>query len=62
MDEETLARRVAQICGPHSAAAQALNLLDRRRAAGEAVVIVQHQKAWIVAPKTPVNSMPTQGR
>lgn len=34
---ETLVRTTADICGPHSAAAQALKNADERRAAGQEV-------------------------
>jgi len=51
-DEEALARQVADIIGPNSAAALALAELKRRRDAGEAVQIFSHQKSWFVRPVT----------
>ncbi len=48
--QEALARQVATIIGPASAAAMALTESERRRQAGEAVQIFSHQKSWFVGP------------
>jgi len=48
IDAETQARMVALIIGPNSAAAQALALLEQRRAAGESVAIFAQGKSWFV--------------
>lgn len=66
MDDETLARMTAKVIGPNSGAAKALALLDRRRAAGEDVVIFEHDKAWYVGPKSAADTVaafkpPVQG-
>ena len=49
-DHEELARRCAHIIGPFSAAALALQELDRRRKAGEEVRIYQTGRSWVVVP------------
>ena len=46
-----VARRVAGIIGPQSAAAEALADRDRRIAAGEDPVIICTQKSWHVIPR-----------
>ena len=46
-----LARRVAEICGPGSAAAKALMERDRLTANGEDAVIIQCRKSWLVVPR-----------
>lgn len=62
MSDEELARKSAHILGSSSAAARALEELDRRRAAGEAVEIFNYRKSWIVGPPlevaAPVPSAP----
>lgn len=50
MSDEELARKSAHILGASSAAARALEELDRRRAAGETVEIFNYRKSWIVGP------------
>lgn len=47
-DDEGLARRCAHILGGFSAAALALQELDRRRDAGEEVCIYQTGRSWVV--------------
>ncbi len=47
--EEDGARRIAQIVGPSSAAARALETLDKARAKGLDAVIFREGKSWIVA-------------
>jgi len=49
-DDEGLARRCAHILGGFSAAALALQELDRRRDAGEEVRIYQTGRSWVVGP------------
>lgn len=56
IDEDT-ARRVADICGPHSAHARALSEIAERRAAGEDVVLVTASKAsrrLLIIPRSDV--------
>lgn len=50
IDIEKLARTSAHILGESSAAAMALNELERRRKAGEDVAIFMHKRSWIVGP------------
>lgn len=47
--EEDGARRIAQIVGPASAAARALETLDKARAKGLDAVIFRDWKSWIVS-------------
>lgn len=47
---EELARRVAWVTGDASAAAQAISDLDRRREAGENVIIFRGANCWFVGP------------
>jgi len=47
---EELARKVASVMGEASAAARAIKELERRRAAGEEVVIYIDKRAWLVGP------------
>lgn len=47
--EEEGARRIAAIIGPASAAAKALETLDKARAEGLPAVIWREGKSWIVA-------------
>lgn len=49
--QEDAAHRTAQIIGPASAAQQALNELERRRAAGEDSVVWCYRGRWIVGPR-----------
>jgi len=51
MDDEQLARITANVIGPSSAAAKALETLERRRAAGEDVVIFERKSTWWVGPR-----------
>lgn len=57
-DREQLARRVAQVVGPESAAAAAIAELERRRSAGEVVEIFRINGSWIVGPPLPQEQNP----
>jgi hypothetical protein len=60
--EEDAARRVAHIVGPNSAAAQAIEELERRRAAGEKAYVLRVKRSWVVGPMpgpTPANGVTT---
>lgn len=62
MDDEQLARITANVIGPSSAAAKALESLERRRAAGEDVVIFERKSTWFVGPRPQAaNVTPPQG-
>ena len=50
MNSEELARSVSAILGPASATSRALAELERRRAAGECVEILEFRGSWIVGP------------
>lgn len=50
MTDEALARQLADILGPSSAAAQAVAELDRRRRNGEDAFIARLGKTWLVVP------------
>lgn len=47
---EELARIVAAMLGPSSAAAKALAELEQRRASGEDAIILKDDRLWIVGP------------
>jgi hypothetical protein len=49
--QEDAAHRIARICGRGSAAHQALELLEKRRAAREDSVIWRDARQWIVGPR-----------
>lgn len=50
--EEDAARRIAHIVGPASAAARALETLDKARAKGLPAVIFRDGKTWVVANRS----------
>lgn len=47
--EEDCARRIAEIMGPASSAAKALDMLDKARAKGLQAVIFREGRSWVVA-------------
>ena len=49
-EQEDLARRSAHILGDSSAAASALDELERRRVSGEDVSIYLIDRVWVVGP------------
>jgi hypothetical protein len=51
-----LARRIAIICGPRSAAAQAVEDYERREAEGQEPVCITHGGSWLVMPRTTFES------
>lgn len=50
MDLEKQCAHVASIMGPGSAATSALRELRKRREAGERVVLILDESAWVVGP------------
>lgn len=56
---EELARRVADIVGPHSGAAKALFELERRRAEGEDAEIILLRGIWLVGPTRDPDPLPS---
>ncbi len=55
MTHEELARKSAEILGASSAAALAVQELDRRRSAGEDVEIISYLRRWIVGPRAAIS-------
>jgi hypothetical protein len=55
---EFLARRVAVIVGPNSAAAAALTELSRRKERGENVELTKTDGVWVVGPKAASEPQP----
>ncbi len=51
IDREALAIQIAEVVGDNSAAAAALKELNRRRDAGENVMLILELTYWLVVPK-----------
>jgi hypothetical protein len=54
--DEKIVRTTARICGPHSAAAQAINDAERKLAAGQEVAFFKTGSTIIVASRDPARS------
>lgn len=55
--DEEVARKVANIIGPNSAAGKALDQLKARRDAGEDVAIVKAAGGFIVVPRASISNI-----